>query len=137
MIYIYILGNTFAEVDFLLKSARASLAADAKVENLKVRTNDHAQIEAALRCYHDAISILDDNSVMKAAVIREMKKIQPNLETTSGFSSPAHRIYDLESAANECVVNEDYERALEKYTEIYDDILERKVHKMYEQVLAR
>lgn len=126
-----------AEVDFLLKSARASIQADRKPDNLCLLSNDHSHIEGALRCYNQALENLDDDSVMKAAIIREIKKIHPNFEATSGFQSPAHRIWDLDVAAIDSVVNKDFVGALEKRTEIFDDILERKVQNLYVELLSR
>lgn len=56
---------------------------------------------------------------------------------TSDFNSPCHRIYDLELASNESVRSHDYVDALEKLTEIVDDISERKVEYLYEDVMKR
>lgn len=130
-------SNKLSEVHFLLLSARSYISADRAIDHLHVRSNANEYIEGALNCYNQAIALLNDDSVMKAALIREMKQIQPNCELTSNFVSPAHRINDLEMAANECILTADYIGALDKLTEIYDDITERKMEYLYKDVLQR
>lgn len=129
------LNNTLSEVHFLLRSARAFREADRTIDRLHLRSNSNEYLNGALNCYNQAIQSLDDESVMKAAIIREMKQIQSNCEMTSNFASPAHRINDLELAANDCIRTGDYAGALDKLTEIYDDIVERKVQHFYSEVL--
>lgn len=131
------LGNTLTEVDALLKSARAFVKYDREIEKLKVRSNNREHLEGALRCYNQAAARLEDDSVMKVAIIREVKKINPNAENTSNFNSPSHRIYDLEQSANVSISAQDFVGALEKLTEIFDDINERKVEDYYADVLVR
>lgn len=97
------LGDTLTETDALLKSARSFVKADREVEKLMIRSNNHEHLEGALRGYNQAASRFDDDSVMKAAIIREIKKINPNADNTSSFISPSHRIYDLEMAVVECL----------------------------------
>jgi factor VIII intron 22 protein len=113
--------------------------ADRKITDLGFGNQNHEHLEGALRCYNQALSRLPEGSaVMKTAIIRELKKIDPNTEQTSNFSSNAHRIHDLEVAARENILhNIDYISALEKLNEIYDDITERKVQSMYEDVMMR
>lgn len=135
--FLFNTGNSLSEVEYLLKSARASVEADEKEENLRLLSNDRSHLEASLRCYNQALGRLDDDSVMKAAVIREIKKIQPHSDITSGFVSPAHRIFDLEVSADISVNIGDFVAALEKRTEIYDNIMERKVQRYYSDVLNR
>lgn len=129
------LNNTLAEVHFLLRSARSYVAADQQVDRLQIRSNANEYVEGALSCYNQAILLLDDDSVMRAAIIREIKRIHPNCELTSNFVSPAHRIHDLDIAANENIRTGDYVSALDKLTEIHEDITERKVQHFYGHIL--
>lgn len=131
------LNNSISEIHFLLKSARTFVAANEAIDKLCLRSNSNEHLNGALSSYQQAISLLQDDSVMKAAIIREMKQIHPNCDLTSNFASPAHRIYDLEIAANECIQTEDFAGALEKLTEIFDDITERKTQHLYTDVLRR
>lgn len=131
------LNNTVSEIHFLLKSARAFVAANQAIDKLCLRSNANEHLNGALSSFQQAISLLPDDSVMKAAIIREMKQIHPNCDLTSNFASPAHRIYDLELSANECIKTEDFVGALEKLTEIFDDITERKTQHLYVDVLKR
>lgn len=129
------LNNPVFERHLLLKAARAYREAD---ENrLCLRSNTKSFTQGALSCYHRVIIQLNDDSAMKAAVIREMKEINPNYEVTSNFVSPAHRAQDLDLAANECIESGNFESALEKITEICDDIVERKVDEYYEDILRK
>lgn len=124
-------------MDYLLRSARASIEADRDEQRLHSQSQDRSNRQGALRCYNQALACLADDSVMRAAVIRAIKKIQPHSDATSAFVSPSHRIWDLETAAKECVRCGDFVAALEKTTEIYDDIVERKMQSFYTDVLAR
>jgi len=74
---------------------------------------------------------------MKAAIIRKIKHIHPIIEVTSNFSSPAHRIYDLELSVQQSISSGDFVAALDKLTEIYEDIVERKAQNLYTDVLKR
>lgn len=129
------LNNPIFERHLLLKAARAYREADSN--RLCLRSNPKTYTQGALSCYHRVITQLNDNSAMKAAVIREMKEINPNYEVTSNFVSPAHRAQDLDLAANECITSGNFESALEKITEICDDIVERKVEDLYEYILEK
>lgn len=131
------LGNTLTETEALLKSARCFVKADNKTNGLNIKSNNNEHLEGALRCYNQALSKFDDDSVMKAAVIREIKKINPNVESTSNFNSPSHRIYDLELSAGLNIKSGNFMSALEKHTEIYDDITERNVESYYNDVMQR
>lgn len=131
------LNNTLSEIHFLLRSARAYSEADRMVDRLHLRSNANEYVSGALNCYNQAIQLLVDDSVMKAAIIREMKQIHSNCELMSNFASPAHRVYDLEMAANECIRTADFAGALDKLTEIYDDIVERKVLRFHGDVVRR
>lgn len=108
-----------------------------KLENLCIRSNDKSFIECALQCYDNAITLLPDDSPMKLAVVREMRKMQPSVELTSGFVSPSHKIYDLEKAAEVCVRKKDFIGALEKRTEIFNSVAERNMQHLYGDVIKR
>lgn len=129
------LNNPVFERHLLLKAARAYRKADSN--RLCLRSNTKPYTQGALSCYHRVITQLSDDSAMKAAIIREMKEINPNYEVTSNFVSPAHRAQDLDMAANECITSGNFESALEKITEICDDIVERKVEDLYEDILGK
>lgn len=129
------LNNPVFERHLLLKAARAYREADSN--RLCLRSNTKPYTQGALSCYHRVITQLNDDSAMKAAVIREMKEINRNYEVTSNFVSPAHRAQDLDLTANECITSGNFESALEKITEICDDIVERKVEDLYEDILGK
>lgn len=129
------LNNPVFERHLLLKAARAYRQADANP--LCTRSNAKPFTQGALSCYHRVILQLGDDRAMKAAVIREMKEINPNYEVTSNFVSPPHRAQDLDLDANVCIENGNFECALEKITEICDDIAERKVNEYYEDILRK
>lgn len=131
------LNNPLSEMHFLLRSARAFVDANRTADRLHLRSNANEYINGALNCYNQAIQLLDDDSVMKAAIIREMKQIHSNCELMSSFASPAHRMYDLELAANECIRTGDFAGALDKLTEIHDDVVERKVQQFHGEVIRR
>lgn len=126
-----------SEVHFLLKAARAYKKADENLEKFAVQSNSHEYIDGALNCYNQALILSEHDVVMKAAIIREIKKIDPNCELTSNFTSPAHRAYELDLDAQYFIHIEDYETALDKLTEIHDDLTERKVEQMYEHLLRK
>uniref|UniRef100_A0A1Q3FB98 Uncharacterized protein n=1 Tax=Culex tarsalis TaxID=7177 RepID=A0A1Q3FB98_CULTA len=130
------IGNEVGEVDALLKAARAFRKANEKQTKINPENASADHLEGAFRCYTQALSRLPDDSVTKAAIIRELKEISPNVEITSNFSSPSHRIWDLEQSAEESIKIRDYVAAFEKLTEIYDDITERRCE-MYPQVMQR
>lgn len=127
------LNSPSCEVHLLLKAARAFKTAD--IDNLCTRSNSHDNKQGALYCYNQALVQCNEDAVMKASIIREMKKIHPNCDQTSEFVSPAHRAYEVEMDANRCIRRNDYEMALDKFTEIHDDIVERKVQTIYEKLL--
>ncbi|KAG4070079.1 hypothetical protein HA402_013739 [Bradysia odoriphaga] len=133
----HIIENSYAEIDYLLKAARSYHDADIKLEKLCIRSNDRAFIECALQCYNNAITLLPDGSPMKAAVVREMLKVKPSVEVSSGFTSPSHKIHELEVAAKICVQRKDFTSALDKRTEVMDSINERNVQYLYVDVIRR
>lgn len=134
---VHVVENTYAEIDYLLKAARSYHEADMKLENLCIRSNDKAFIDCALQCYDSAINLLPDGSPMKAAVAKEMLKVKPSVEVSSGFTSPSHKIHDLEVAAKECVRSKDFVSALDKRTEIISNLNERNVQYLYVDVIRR
>lgn len=132
-----LIGNDTGEVEALLRAARSFRTAHAKQERLRVCNIIHAYHEGAFRCYTQALSRLPDKSVIGAAIIRELKEISPCVELTSDFSSPCHRIADLERSAEESLAGRDYVGAFEKLSEIYDDVTERKCEALYQDVMRR
>ncbi|XP_058814239.1 40-kDa huntingtin-associated protein [Topomyia yanbarensis] len=131
------IGNDAAEIDALLKAARSFRAANEKQAKILVQNVSSDNLEGAFRCYTQALSRLPDDSVTKAAIIRELKEINPNVEITSNFSSPSHRIWDLERSAEENIQTGDFVAAFDKLTEIYDDVTERRCEDLYLEVMER
>lgn len=69
----------------------------------------------------------DEYAVIKAGIIRETAEQGKNVDQLeSTFDSPCHRYFDLELSAKDRIFMKDYYSALEKLTEIYDDVIERK-----------
>jgi hypothetical protein len=98
--------------------------------------NNNEFLEGANRSYFQALATIDD-SVMRTCTIREIRELNKDLNITSDFNSAAHRIYDLEIASNENINSNDFIGALEKLTEIVDDITERKEVNSYFDVMRR
>lgn len=128
-------GNQVLEIHSLIKAARSYIKANP--DHLCLRSNKEENLSGALDCYNNAIIQLDDLSIIKASIIREMKKINPDCDITTELVSPAHRAHDLDLAADECIRNDRFECAFEKLTEIRDDIIERKQENLYENVLRK
>lgn len=124
-----------SDFDSFLKAARMFRKADKRKTQLGFLNNCEL-LEGANRSYFQALSTVDD-SVMKACVIREMRELNNNLTLTSDFNSACHRIFDLEQAANKNINSNDFIGALEKLTEIVDDITERKEINSYSDVMRR
>lgn len=118
-----------------LKAARMFRKADNRKTRLGFIKN-HEFLEGANRCYFQALASQED-SVMKTCIIREVKEINKNLSMTSDFNSASHRIFDLELASNENIRSNDFIGALEKLTEIVDDVAERKESANYYDVMRR
>ncbi|XP_075155721.1 huntingtin-associated protein 40 kDa [Haematobia irritans] len=131
------LSNSMAECQALLKAARLFLKAHEEMESLLLRSNRQEYRETALHCFTQAVEKSPDDSVIKAAIIREMSPLQPHYEGTSSFNSPAHRIYELELATEQSVINQDFLTALQQMDDIVDNIYERKKQNLYQEVLAR
>jgi factor VIII intron 22 protein len=123
------------DFDSFLKAARMFRKSDERKTQLGF-LNNHELLEGANRSYFQALSTAED-SVMKACIIREMRELNSNLTLTSDFNSACHRIYDLELASNENIKCNDFIGALEKLTEIVDDITERKEVNSYHDVMRR
>jgi factor VIII intron 22 protein len=98
--------------------------------------NNHEFLEGAHRAYCQALTATED-AVMRTCIIREMKDLNNDLNITSDFNSASHRIFDLEVASNENIKSNDFIGALEKLTEIVDDITERKEVNSYHDVMRR
>ncbi|KAG5678747.1 hypothetical protein PVAND_008392 [Polypedilum vanderplanki] len=123
------------DVEALLKGARHFRKAnDRKIKLGFMNNNEH--LEGAYRCYSQALSIEKD-PVMKACIIREFGEININLNVTSDFHSPSHRIHELELASIEDIKQNNFISALDKLTEISDDFTERKCEFMYTEVIGR
>ena len=132
--------NEFEDDAFIsyLKASRSFVKADKRKTELGF-LNNHELLEGANRSYFQALTGVKD-SVMKACIIREMRElveVNNNLMLTSDLQSPCHRIYDLEKASNENIKSNDFIGALEKLTEIIDDISERKEVKSFYDVVQR
>lgn len=123
------------DFDSYLKAARMFRKSDDRKTQLGFN-NNHDLLEGANRSYFQALATTDD-SVMKACIIREMRELNNNLSLTSDFNSACHRIYDLELASNKNIKSNDFIGALEKLTEIVDDITERKEINSYQDVMRR
>ncbi|XP_035777283.1 40-kDa huntingtin-associated protein-like [Anopheles albimanus] len=132
-----LIGNEVGEVEALLRAARSFRSAHAKQQRVRAENISSEYHEGAFRCYTQALSRLPDKSVIGAAIIRELKEINPSVELTSDFSSPCHRIWDLEQSSEDSLRARDYVAAFEKLSEIYDDVTERKCEELYREVLDR
>lgn len=126
-----------AENDFesYLKAARQFIKADERKSKLGF-LNNHEHLEGAHKAFFQALAIVDD-PVMKACIIREIRELNHDIDITSDFNSASHRIYDLELASNENIRSNDFIGALEKLTEIVDNITERKEVLSYHDVMKR
>jgi factor VIII intron 22 protein len=124
------------DFDSYLKAARCFRKADERISKLG-SINSHNLLEGAHRSYFQALDAIEDDSVMKTCIIREMRELNKNLNLTSDFNSASHRIHDLEVASNDNIMSRDFIGALEKLTEIVDDITERKETASYSEVMKR
>lgn len=98
--------------------------------------NNNEFLEGANRSYFQALATVDD-SVMRTCIIREIRELNKSSNITSDFNSATHRIFDLEVASNENISSNDFIGALEKLTEIVDDLTERKELNSYYDVMRR
>ncbi|KAL9884775.1 huntingtin-associated protein 40 kDa isoform 2-T2 [Glossina fuscipes fuscipes] len=131
------INNATGECQALLRAARLFLRIHQDKEDLLFKCNFYEYREAALHCYSQAVEKCPDDSVMKAAIIREMIPLQPHYEGTSSFSSPVHRIYELELSAQNCLHQQDFLKALQQLDDIVDNIYERKKQSLYKDLLGR
>lgn len=123
------------DFESFLKAARQFRKADERKTKLGF-INNHEFLDGAHRSYQQALALVDD-SVMRTCIIREMRELNNDLNITSDFNSASHRIYDLEQASRENIRSNDFVGALEKLTEIVDDITERKESHSYYDVMRR
>lgn len=134
-----IIGNTLAEVNFYIKAAQTFERANDEVEKLYTSSNFKENLEGSIKLYNLALSCLEgpDYSVMRVGIIRAIRRINPHFEGTNDFASPCHRIFELETAAVESILFEDYQSALQNYSDIFDNIFERKKENLYKDLLQR
>lgn len=134
-----IIGNTLSEVNFYIKAAQTFEKANDEIEKLHTSSNFRQYLEGSLKSYILALNCLDgtEYSVMRVGIIRAIRRINPNFEGTSDFASPCHRIFELEAAAIEMILIEDYSKALQNLADIFDNIFERKKETLYKDLLQR
>lgn len=123
------------DVESLLKGARMFRKADERKNKLGF-INNGENLEGAYRCYSQALTT-EKNPVMKACIIREFSEINKNLNVTSDFHSPCHRVYELELASNKDIQANNFIAALDKLTEIIEMLAERKCEMLYVDVITR
>lgn len=123
------------DVEALLKGARMFRKANERKNKLGF-INNNENLEGAFRCYSQALST-EKNPVMKACIIREFTEINKNLNVTSEFNSPCHRVHELKLASSNDIQKNDFVAALDKLTEIIEMLAERKSEMLYEDVIAR
>lgn len=123
------------DFESFLKAARQFKKADERKTKLGF-INNHEFLEGAHRAYFQALATVDD-SVIRTCIIREMKDLNNDMNITSDFNSASHRIFDLEVASKANIRSNDFIGALEKLTEIVDDVTERKEVNSYYDVMRR
>lgn len=128
-------NETEGDFESYLKAARMFRKADERQTKLGF-LNNHENLEGAHRAYFQALAAVED-SVMRTCIIREIREMNNVISITSDFNSPSHRIYDLELASNHNIRSDDLIGALEKLTEIFDDVTERKTLDSYREVMKR
>nr|XP_016942036.1 uncharacterized protein LOC108018945 [Drosophila suzukii] len=130
-------GAPQRESEAYLRAARSFLAAHNESGQLHLRTRHSGFREGALHCYHRAADRAVDEGVFKAAILRELKQLQRQLDSTSSFASPTHQIHDLEISADTCGQRGDFRSALQHYDDIVDNVYERRGARMYGDLLRR
>ncbi|KAH8360671.1 hypothetical protein KR200_003199, partial [Drosophila serrata] len=130
-------GAPQRESEAYLRAARSFLRAHNETGRLHLRTRHSGFREGALHCYHRAAERAVDGCVFKAAILRELKQLQRQLDSTSSFASPTHQIHDLETSAEACGQRGDYRSALQHYDDIVDNVYERRGARMYGELLRR
>lgn len=120
-----------------LRAARLYLKAhgdSAAAVTFKTLNNEYR--EAAIHCYAQAVDKCPDDGVLKAAIIRELIPLQPHYQGTSTFNSPAHRIHEMVTAIDSCILDRcDHFKALQLVDDIVDNIYERKQSSLYMDLL--
>ncbi|KAH8338008.1 hypothetical protein KR059_002542 [Drosophila kikkawai] len=130
-------GAPQRESEAYLRAARSFLRAHNETGRLHLRTRHSGFREGALHCYHRAAERAVDGCVFKAAILRELKQLQRQLDSTSSFASPTHQIHDLETSAEASGQRGDYRSALQHYDDIVDNVYERRGARMYGELLRR
>ncbi|XP_016039437.2 uncharacterized protein LOC27207845 [Drosophila simulans] len=130
-------GAPQRESEAYLRAARSFLAAHNESGRLHLRTRHSGFREGALHCYHRAADRAVDGCVFKAAILRELKQLQRQLDSTSSFASPTHQIHDLEISAETSGQRGDFRSALQHYDDIVDNVYERRGARMYGELLRR
>ncbi|EDV95327.1 uncharacterized protein LOC6569367 [Drosophila grimshawi] len=130
-------GSAQREAEAYVRAARDFLVAHNESALLHLRTGPNSFREGALHCYNRAAERVADSGVFKAAVLRELKQLQRQMDRTSSFASPTHRINDLEMSAEMSMQRKDYRDALLQLDDIVDNIYERRVPLMYSDLLRR
>lgn len=125
------------ERHYLLKGAEAFLKAYNRRFDFGYTDGEEEYRQGALRCYDEILQNphLPKNSFIRASVIRQLKTIDPHTDQTSTFESPLLRYEDLKRAAIVDIKEEHYQNALNKLTDISDDIIERKKEAYHPAVL--
>ncbi|XP_030381904.1 uncharacterized protein LOC115629555 [Scaptodrosophila lebanonensis] len=130
-------GAKQREAEAYVRAARDFMFAHSEFGTIHMRTAHNGFREGALHCYNKASERVADGGVAKASVLRELKYLHNQLDRTSAFASPAHRINDLELAAEQYMRRGDYLGALQQYDDIVDNIYERKRAGMYGELLRQ
>eukprot|EP00099_Drosophila_melanogaster_P010973 NP_001285283.1 uncharacterized protein Dmel_CG8134, isoform B [Drosophila melanogaster] len=130
-------GAPQRESEAYLRAARSFLAAHNESGRLHLRTRHSGFREGAVHCYHRAADRAVDGCVFKAAILRELKQLQRQLDSTSSFASPTHQIHDLEISAETSGQRGDFRSALQHYDDIVDNVYERRGARMYGELLRR
>ncbi|EDW72139.1 uncharacterized protein Dwil_GK10302 [Drosophila willistoni] len=132
-------GAAQRESEAYLRAARDFLQAQKDEHGLLHLRSGHENglRQGALHCYHKAAERAADNCVFKAAILRELRQLQGQLESTSSFASPTHQIHDLEISADLSMQREDYRSALQHYDDMVDNIYERRAARLYGELLHR
>ncbi|XP_017109849.2 uncharacterized protein Hap40 [Drosophila bipectinata] len=130
-------GSSQREAEAYLRAARSFLRAHNESGRLNQRTWHSGFREGALHCYQRATEKALDGGVFNAAIFRELRQLEPQLEATSSLASPAHQIHDLETSAETSSQRGDFRSALQHYDDIVDNIYERRGARMYGDLLRR
>ncbi|EDV32855.1 uncharacterized protein Dana_GF21921 [Drosophila ananassae] len=130
-------GSSQREAEAFLRAARSFQRAHNESGRLNLRTWHSGFREGALHCYQRATEKALDGGVFKAAILRELRQLEPQVEANSSLASPAHQIHDLETSAETSSQRGDFRSALQHYDDIVDNIYERRGARMYGDLLRR